>query len=292
MRDSAPTNDSLQSTQAVSVDGDARLVEDQFAVSPSLLRLMVGGMLAGSDELRIRLRRWDQAARASQTAQTAQAAQQASSRHALVGLAFEAEMRVRRGLSAMASRVARFADDANRAYDSMALSARGTPMEPMWMDLDELLDFAREAVDRWTARGWLEEQRGRRMAEQAVVSLLDELLDYMAHSPEVRDLIEQQGASMADSAVDEVRGRTAAADQWIERLAHNVLHRATGEKPSKPVEPADRLDAPPEAVEAVEAVKVEGQQSSGRARSRSPEAAARTRPVADEADAAHSGESR
>lgn len=291
MHDSAPTNDSLQPTQPVPADGDARLLADQFAVGPALLRLMIGGMLVGSDELRYRLRRWDEASRASQTVQEASPrADAASPRHALVGLAFEAEMSMRRGLSSMASRVARLADEANLFYDRVALSALGTPLEPMWREVDDLFSLAQEAVDRWTARGRREEQRGSRLAEQAVASLLDEVFDYMARNPAVRDLIERQGASMADSAVDEVRGRTAAADQWIERLAHNVLHRATGEGPAKLAEPADRSGTPPEAVEAV---KVEDQQASTRARkSRSPEAAARTSPAADEVDAAHSGESR
>lgn len=287
MRDSAPTNGSHQSTQAEPVDSDVRSLEDQFAVGPALLRLLFGAMLVGSDELRNRLRRWEETSRAPQTAPDASLREDtASLRHALMGLAFEAEISMRRGLSAMAARVARIADEADLFYERIAFSARGTPMEPMWMEFDELLFLAEAAIDRWTARGWLEEQRGRRMAEHAAVSLLDELLDYMAHNPEVRELIEQQSASMAGSAVDEVRGRTAAADQWIERLAHNVLRRSTGEKPSKP---ADRLDAPPEAVEAV---KVEEQQTSAKVRSVSPEALARTYSAADEVDAAHSGDSR
>jgi hypothetical protein len=102
-----------------------------------------------------------------------------------------------------------------------------TPLDPVLMRLDEMLYMARVAVDRWTARGWLEEQQSRGMARQATVSVVDELFDYMARNPEVRELIEQQGTSLAGEAVDEVRERTASADMWIERFTHNLLHRST-----------------------------------------------------------------
>jgi hypothetical protein len=67
----------------------------------------------------------------------------------------------------------------------------------------------------------------------------------MSRNPEVRELIAQQSMGMADSAVDEVRERSASADQWIERLAHSLLHRPMGEKPAKPADGGSDGTIPP-----------------------------------------------
>ncbi|HEU5441320.1 MAG TPA: hypothetical protein VFU88_18685 [Ktedonobacterales bacterium] len=228
-------------------DGDARPADDQLDAGAALLRLLVGGMLVGADQLRERLRQWEEDARAIPLAQTAQPqAASPSLRHALVGMAFDTETRLRRGVSTLLARAMGVADDANLAYTRLTLSARGTPLDRVRGHLDELLFMALTEVDRWSARGAREEQQGRRMAEQATVSVLDELLDYMAHNPEVRHLIEQQGVSLAGEALGEARTRAESADQWIERLAHRLLHRPLGDSHGGQ---AARGDGSPPAIE-------------------------------------------
>lgn len=207
--------------------------EDRFDAGSALLRLLIGGMLVGADQLQDRLRRWDERSLATdavalQSPQTVSA----TMRRALIGAAFESQALMRRRFSTMMTRLAGLADDANLIYTRLAFAVRGTPLDAVRRQLDELLFLALTAVDRWTERGQSEEQHGRQMAEQAAVSVIDELLDYMARNPEVRKLIEQQGMSVADSAVGEVRERTASADQWIERIAHNLLHRSVGGTPA------------------------------------------------------------
>lgn len=216
--------------------GNALPTGDQFETDAALLRLVIGALLLGTDELRDRLRRWDEeAARSTSTAQVAISPQTApvSPLSALVGMAFAAETRMRRGFATMLAGFARLADDTNLGYTRLAFAVRGTPLDALRARLDELLFLALVVVDRWTARGAIEEQQGRRMAERATAGIIDELLDYMARNPEVRHLIEQQSIGMADSAVGEVRERTASADQWIERVAHNLLHRPLGDKPAR-----------------------------------------------------------
>lgn len=233
MNNSAPMNDPTQTTLPARPTNDALSADDRFDADLALLRLLVGGMLVGGNELRDRLRRWEEVSRHQAWA----AAPHSTSvwlRSALVGMAFEGETRLRRGFSAMLGRLTYLADESNLAYTRLALALRRTPFDSVRRRLDEMLFLTAAALDRLAERGWVEEQRGRRMVEQAAVSVIDELLDYMAHNPEVRNLIEQQSASMADSAVGEVRSRTASADQWIERLAHNLLRRSTSDKPAKP----------------------------------------------------------
>jgi hypothetical protein len=234
-------------------------------------------MLVGADELRERLRRWDDVSRPAAEAAPPQDPS-AWLRYTLVGMVFDGETRMRRGLSTMLAGLTRLADEGNFAYNRLAFALRRTPFDRVRKQLDELL-FLSSAdidrwIDRWSARGWIEEQQGRRLAQQAAASVIDELLDYMAHNPEVRSLIEQQGADMADSAVGDVRERTAVADLWIERLAHNLLRRQQGDKPARP---ADNPEAPlPPAAASAPPVATRARTRPTTSQTRTPAAAAAT----------------
>lgn len=240
MSDNAPMNGRVQPAAPATVAGGAPPEpagdrDDQFDAAAALLRLLVGGALVGADELQDRLVRWQESATYSSAAQiTPLRAASDSLRYMFVGMLFETEIRMRRRFSMFRESLSYLADEANLFYTTLTPAMRRTPFEPIRMRLDELLFLTMAAVDRWTDRGWIEEQRGRRMARLAAADVIDELLDYMAQNPEVRKLIEQQGLDMAESAVDEVRGRTASADLWIERLARSLLHRPVNDKLAKP----------------------------------------------------------
>lgn len=224
---------------------------DRLDMTLALMRLLLGGMLVGTDELRERLRRWELTSRSGAYQAAPPQGSPTRLRFALVGMAFEAESRMRWRLSRLRARFEQVVDETNGAYTRFAYAVRGTPLDDAVRYLDDLVSRASRTVDEWVAHGWIEEQQGRRMAEQATVSVLDELLDYMAHNPEVRRLIEQQGMSMAEATADDVHERMASADQWMERLAHSLLRRPTGEKPAAPTSsggaspPAVTVEPPP-----------------------------------------------
>lgn len=236
--------------------GRAERVEDQFDATSSLLRLLVGGALVGADEVRYRLQVWEAATRATTHPASHHAQPQAAPealRYALIGMLFESEARVRRGFSRMLARMRRLSEEAHSHdsyyYDSYYIADTPdmipTPLDPLLMRLDELLDELRfnatTTIDRWSARGRIEEQHGRRMARLATVSVIDELLDYMARNPQVRQLIEKQATGMAGTAVEEVQGRTAQADMWVERLAHGLLRRPMNNEVEEPANNAEPL---------------------------------------------------
>ncbi|HEX8034841.1 MAG TPA: hypothetical protein VF510_13380 [Ktedonobacterales bacterium] len=223
---------------------------DSFDTTSSVLRLLIGGLLVGADELRRRLQQWEATARSAPSAALPQTVPQslrhvsapASLRYAFIGMLFETETRIRQRIPIVLERLARLSEEAEYQYVTAVEPALSqTPLDPVLMRLDEMLFQAGAAVDRWTARGWLEEQQSRGMVRQATVSVVDELIAYMARNPEVRDLILQQGTSMAGDAMDEVRERTASADVWIERFTRSLLRRP--EASGATVTPS--VDAPP-----------------------------------------------
>ena len=265
MSDETNLNGRIRPIAPAEVIDDVPPDSARFDTAAALLRLLVGGALVGMDELRIRLERWQEATQAS--AQTVQQTTRTTRttrtmpprtasdalRYTLVGMLFETETRMRRGFATMAARFSRFSrlsGEANIFYTTLGSDWHRTPFDPLRERLDDMRFRAMETVDRWADRGWAEEQQGRRMAQQATAGVIDELLDYMAQNPEVRHLIEEQGMGMAETAVDEVRERTASADMWIERIAHNLLHRPVSGPLARPADgaetpaPATEADAP------------------------------------------------
>lgn len=214
--------------------GNIGAASESYDATSAVLRLLIGGLLVGADELQRRLQQWEATTHSAPSAPLPQTVPQslrhetgsASLRYAVIGMLFEAETRMRQRFSTVRARLARLSEESEYLFiTSVEPALSQTPLDPVLMRLDEMLFMGRSAVDRWKARGWLEEQQSRGLARQATVSVVDEVLDYMARNPEVRELIEQQGVSIAGEAVDEVRERTASADMWIERFAHSLLHR-------------------------------------------------------------------
>ena len=229
--------------------------DERFDTATALLRLLVGGALVGTRELRLRLEQWQQTipdpastqAVAPRTTSTSDAL-----RHTVMGMMFETESRMRRRFSNIRRRLARASQEANRLYTTTMSDMRYTPLDPLRARVEEMVYRATMTMDRWADRGRMEEQQSRDLAQEAVVSVIDEVLDYMARNPEVRQLIEQQGMSMAESAVGEVRERTATADMWIERIARSLLHRPASEETAQPaaIAPPETTGTVPTTVEA------------------------------------------
>jgi len=66
----------------------------------------------------------------------------------------------------------------------------------------------------------------------------------MAQEPQVRDLIQQQGVTMAGTALGEVRSRTATADRWVERVVRRALRMQQLEEPGAPTNSTSVAPAP------------------------------------------------
>ena len=98
-------------------------------------------------------------------------------------------------------------------------------MRPVRQRTDRLIAQGQARVDRLLERGRAEEQAGRALARRATASGVDELLDYLAHKPEIRDLVQQQSMGMADEMMGELRNRSIAADALAERIARTLLRR-------------------------------------------------------------------
>lgn len=77
--------------------------------------------------------------------------------------------------------------------------------------------------------GRLEEQRSRLLAAQSLLGITDDVMDYVAKSPEltgyITELIGGQGAGLAGAMADSARQMSATGDDTAERLVRRVLRR-------------------------------------------------------------------
>jgi hypothetical protein len=198
----------------------------------ALMRLLVGAALVGGDTLRSRLHQWEASLPAT-TPPTPAPGGMASGlvRHMVLGMVFETEKRLGRGLSTAAHR----SGVATRFFlGALTRTLQWEPLEPLRLRVDDLLIQWMDTAKRWTASGELEEAQARLMARKALPGVIDEVLDVMTKNPEVRALVEEQGAGLADAAVNEVRERTVSADILAERLVHGLLRRPAGTGPLQP----------------------------------------------------------
>jgi hypothetical protein len=94
-------------------------------------------------------------------------------------------------------------------------------------------DAAKRIVDAAFDSGLIDRVVERLPTSKAVWDLIDEV----AASPAVTAAISQQGLGFADQMGDEVRERSRKADDWAERTARRLTHRAPRPLSLRPDQP-------------------------------------------------------
>jgi hypothetical protein len=215
-----------------------------FDPAHAMTRLFVGVALEGSDELMRRLRRWEADARsaAATTPYATDTSQAAEFRYAVIGLLLEGETRARQGIQ----RLEQATEEASqRVTRTVAPNGWSASRGPLGRSLDRFLTRRQADIARWREAGRQAEREGRLTAREALSSSTHEVFGYMAQEPQVRDLIQQQGVTMAGTALEEVRARTATADRWVERVVRRALRMQPPEVSGAPTAATPVAPAPP-----------------------------------------------
>ncbi|HRQ41520.1 MAG TPA: hypothetical protein PLD25_26670 [Chloroflexota bacterium] len=221
----------IETTESPSalVPVEATLPTDEFDALESLIRLIVGGGIEAPAELVARLKQWEAQVAATGTPESLAPMPPATDplRYALVGLAFATHDQVRSG----ASRFGRLMNaSAGRLWRTAQPVTESSLMQPVQRLYKDLVAEGETAVNRWIERGQAEEPRSRLIARQAVNLTVDEIIQHLAENPEVKELVTQQTAGIADDIVGGVRGRTVTADIVLERLVRGLLRRPPREQ--------------------------------------------------------------
>jgi hypothetical protein len=235
--------------QQLYVDKPELQEKAEFDPEPLLMvmRFLAGGTLEGLDELVRRLRQrqlaLNQKLFTRMTIEPGEETELERWRYALLGLMAQAPEAIRSRLSEAEQR-------ANRAGG--LFSRLTSPVANSWLMRPLQRRYARWAaqtearVERWIEIGRIEEQMGRELARDVADDLVNELLSYLADKPEVLQLIQQQSLSLTGEVVGRLRQRTAAADDWMDRLSGAAKRRSGSEAPELPLTTPPPAETRPE----------------------------------------------
>jgi hypothetical protein len=221
--------------QLVPVKEEAPVPQPEMDTFYTLLRLLVGGAIVGTDELIRRSKAWQQEISQATADKMVIApfadVERNRLRHMVIGLLFETPGTINSGISAVGQASEAATDWASKLLRPIV---RNPLVRPAKRRYDKLVAQGNAVVGSWMERGRSEELVSRAMAEQAIAEIFDEVLDEviaeLAQKPEVRDLLQQQSIGVADEMMGEVRHRAASADAILERLARAMLRRSSREE--------------------------------------------------------------
>jgi hypothetical protein len=194
--------------------------------SPSRLmaRLLGGGVVAGRARLSEALRVLDQARCQPPLA----LARPPTLRHVVIGALVDTPPR----LQAMARRArplsraaGRWADRTWRLMLRVPIAGRVTRRH---------LAASQQRIAHWGELGRQEEAAARSLAEAAAQAMVEVAVAVVADSPDVRRVIEEQSAGLTRSMLEDIRDRSARADERAQALARHLLRRRRRPPASQP----------------------------------------------------------
>ena len=195
----------------------------------ALAGLLLGGATEGSDQFFRRLKQWQARtdSRASEIdAESPDENDEDRLRYAAIGLLSKASDMAQGAFST----AVQASDSAySRVSDWLSPLTNSRLMQPVRQRYNTWAAHGMTIAEQWIDAGRTVERRSRALARQAAADgtdeAMDEVIGIMAQKPEVRELVTQQGAGMAQDVVNVVRQRSAVADDRWEHRVRSLLRR-------------------------------------------------------------------
>jgi hypothetical protein len=143
-------------------------------------------------------------------------------RFALTGFLLDSSVRVSRWISAaeyVSNEAAGFLFSAFRPFTHSRF------MRPARRRFNRLVNTGEKLVEGWIDAGRIRENESRLIARQAATIIIDDFIDYLSTNKEIRELVREQGVSMSGEALDNIRERSANADEFAEQIFNIILRR-------------------------------------------------------------------
>jgi len=101
-------------------------------------------------------------------------------------------------------------------------------LRPIRKPVDKVLSEVARNVDQTLREGREEEVRSKALAKETTDELMDQVMAYVSHNPEmanmIQDIVGSQSLGMVKMIMDGVADRTAYYDAMIESFVRKVLH--------------------------------------------------------------------
>lgn len=206
-------------------------------------RLLLGMALIGTDELVHRFGSHQQVYRPTPAERERLYTSETDKdrrRYAVIGLLVETADTVQQVVTSFGS----LADGVYLAFSRTLQPLTGSRLaRPVNRLFDRLVARGEEVTRRWIESGRAEEQLSRTLAQEAGIGTIEGTLDYLARSPEMDQLIQEEGLEMVEGVVDEVQERAISTRALIVKwLRANLLRKPR--QTSTSVEPPDQEHHP------------------------------------------------
>ncbi|MCB0162814.1 MAG: hypothetical protein KDI79_01220 [Anaerolineae bacterium] len=201
-----------------------------------LLRLVIGGSAETMDELMRRVQeqqqRIDSNPAGGMTIIPHNETDLDRLRYALLGLLFETPDRLVSRISSLQEKTRQTTNRIDSIFRPFTNSFLVRPVRRRYKErVAKLNTIINDLIDT----GRTEAMVGRRLARDTFEAAIDELFDYVAQNPELRQIVQQQSIGMTEEVVDQLRDRAASADMLVDRIARTILRR--GSSPAEVVPP-------------------------------------------------------
>ena len=222
----------------------------------SLIRLVIGGVSLGYEELMIRLNNWDNLITYQQAstpgkdsdtsnifnqkqvtvidARTKDVEENDRLKFAVFGLLFEGKEKAARCVKEVDKSSRKFVHSTQPFIKPFTTNRF---IKHVMNSYDRLAQRGQDEVNKWVNSGKVEYQHSHQLAKIAYQSTINEAINEMAEKPEIQNLIQTQSLSLASEVIEETRERSVTADNLIENLLRAAFRRPLrAELPPPPAE--------------------------------------------------------
>lgn len=200
-----------------------------------LMRMALGGAVIARQELRERFQETQtesQITAIELNRVTPIASETDRARYAALGAAVNSSQALQKG-------ILKLDRASNRTFSRLTSIAE--PLTNSWIAKPlrrryrRYLDHGEKIVSSWVAAGRREEYLGRQLAQQTATETIEETLDYLAESPEMDELMEQQSIDLVEDVLfDEVRESASNTTLILSNWFNTVILRRKRELDEHP----------------------------------------------------------
>jgi polyhydroxyalkanoate synthesis regulator phasin len=217
------------------------LTPQQAGDIQATLRLLLGSYLNGKDAYVSRLRRMNTEQKVVKP-ETIKIDENETSgdqlRYLLLGILFETPDLIQRRLSSVDHGSSKLFGFVSKLISPFADSWVFSPVKNQY---DHAAARGEKVIDRLIMKGRMEEQNSRQALQQETIDdLINEFVEYLVLKIKVQEIIQQEGASMAVSVVDEFQDQSSNVDTILEQKLKSIFRKSPPIDPTQtPVSPAE-----------------------------------------------------
>jgi hypothetical protein len=238
-----------------------------FANIRGLTRLLIGGLVIGSDKLSEGVNEWDPLDKPNVESHSSailvpddikernniqdhkpiiidqeQDSNADQIRYMLVGLLFRSQDKLEESINRIDKTTRNISKVSNTILSPITNSFIGKPFKK---GFEYLVSRGEDQVNDWIMLGKTEEIQSKKMIENAALDQVDSAFYYLSENEDVQEMIQGQSMTLAGEIIEEIRERAVSADNLIEGTLRTMLRmKSRAELPGPPPEVMERVKHP------------------------------------------------